>query len=184
MKWLVCLVITSSFVLAWAIPALSDHSDQIAGIQHRNFDGVVTKIESGILFIKTATSTRTIAPKKADRMGLHEAQMGDAVILFINENNVIIDVHKKGGLIHGHGLVTGTMKYVDPMWKEIQVSTPEGMKRFDVDSMTRSKGSRKNNFPEFAPRFGPDWVDLREHNRRGSKAYVEDCATEDLPKVA
>ena len=77
---LVCLVITSSFVLAWAIRALSDHSDQIAGIQHRNFDGVVNKIESGILFIKTATSTRTITQKKADRMGLHEAQMGDAVI--------------------------------------------------------------------------------------------------------
>jgi hypothetical protein len=148
MKWLICLMITSFFVLAGAVPALSDHSDQIAGIQHRNFEGVVTKIESGILFIKTATSTRTITQRKADRMGLHEAQMGDTVILFINENNVVIDVHKKGGLIHGHGLVTGTLEYVDPMWKEIQVSTPEGMKRFDVDSMT---GSKLSVFEEGAP---------------------------------
>jgi hypothetical protein len=46
------------------------------------------------------------------------------------------------------------------------------------------KGSRKNNFPEFAPRFGPDGVDLNEHNRRRSKAHVEDCASEDRPKLA
>ncbi|MEC4680751.1 MAG: hypothetical protein VST67_08640, partial [Nitrospirota bacterium] len=46
------------------------------------------------------------------------------------------------------------------------------------------KGSRKNNFPEFAPRFGSDWVDLREQNRSRSKAYVEDFASEDWPKLA
>ena len=64
MKWLICLVMTGSFLLAGMVPALSDHTDQIAGIQHRNLDGVVNKIESGILFIKTATSTRTITKKK------------------------------------------------------------------------------------------------------------------------
>jgi hypothetical protein len=46
------------------------------------------------------------------------------------------------------------------------------------------EGSRNNNFPEFAPRFGSDWGDLREHNRRRSKAYAEDCASKDRPKMA
>ncbi len=32
-----------------------------------------------------------------------------------------------------------------------------------------AKGSRNNNFLEFAPRFGADWIDLREHNRKRSQ---------------
>ena len=47
-----------------------------------------------------------------------------------------------------------------------------------------SKGSRNNNFTEFAPRFEADWVDLREQNRRRSKVHVEDFASEDRLKMA
>ena len=47
-----------------------------------------------------------------------------------------------------------------------------------------SKGSRKNNFAEFAPGFVPDWGDLREHNRRRRMVDVEDCASENRPKLA
>ena len=46
------------------------------------------------------------------------------------------------------------------------------------------KGSRNNNFPEFEHKFGADWVDLREQNRRRSKTYAEDFASEDRPKMA
>ena len=47
-----------------------------------------------------------------------------------------------------------------------------------------SKGSRNNNFPEFAPRFMSDWVDLRESHRRHRKAEVEDGASENRLKLA
>jgi uncharacterized protein YdeI (YjbR/CyaY-like superfamily) len=46
------------------------------------------------------------------------------------------------------------------------------------------KGPRKNKVTEFAPRFGSDWVDPREQNRRRSQRYVEDFATEKRPKMA
>ncbi len=46
------------------------------------------------------------------------------------------------------------------------------------------KGSRKNHFSEFAPRFMSDWVDLREYNRKRGKVDVEDCASEDRAKLA
>jgi hypothetical protein len=49
---------------------------------------------------------------------------------------------------------------------------------------TEVKGSRNNTFAEFAPKFGVDWVDLREHNRRRRKAYAEDCASKAQPKMA
>ncbi len=34
-----------------------------------------------------------------------------------------------------------------------------------------------------APGFVSDWDDLREHNRRRSKADVEDCASKDRPEM-
>ena len=45
------------------------------------------------------------------------------------------------------------------------------------------KGSCKNTFTEFALRFRADWVDLKEHNRKRGQAYVEDCVSEDRPKM-
>ncbi len=52
------------------------------------------------------------------------------------------------------------------------------------DATSVAKGSRKNNFQEFAPGFVPDWSDLRERNRRRRKDDVEDCASKDRPKMA
>jgi len=49
---------------------------------------------------------------------------------------------------------------------------------------TDPKGSRNHKFPEFAPSFASDSVELREHNRRRRKGDVEDCASEDRPKLA
>jgi len=54
----------------------------------------------------------------------------------------------------------------------------------DSEIWSYAKGSRNNTFPEFEPRFGSDCADLREQNRRRSKAYVEDFASEDRFKVA
>ena len=45
------------------------------------------------------------------------------------------------------------------------------------------KGSRNNNSTEFAPKFRSGWVDLREHSRKRSQAYVEDCASKERPKM-
>ena len=47
-----------------------------------------------------------------------------------------------------------------------------------------AKGSRNNNFPEFAPRFRSGCDDLSEHNRRRSKTYAEDCVSKDRRKLA
>jgi len=46
------------------------------------------------------------------------------------------------------------------------------------------KGSRKNNFPEFAPGFAPDSVATIERIHRRSLGYVEEFAIEERPKMA
>lgn len=118
--------------------AVGHHAGESAGM-HKELSGVVTKIEGGIIFVKTPNALRTISPNKGDRMGLHDVQIGDQVLLVVDTGNVLIDVHKVGNPIHGHQMVTGTLHYADPFWKEIQVSTPEGIKQFDVDTLAGSK---------------------------------------------
>ena len=135
-RWAICF--TGIVFLLLSTSTFGDHAGESAGM-HQQLLGVVTKIDGGIIFVKTPHVVRTISPNKGDRMGLHDVQIGDQVMLVIDAGNVLIDVHKVGNPIHGHHMVTGTLHYADPFWKEVQVSTPEGIKQFDVDSLAGSK---------------------------------------------
>ena len=44
----------------------------------------------------------------------------------VNENNAVIDAHRKGDKAHSHRFVTGNLAYASPDKKEIKVWTPEG----------------------------------------------------------
>ncbi|MBU6478917.1 MAG: hypothetical protein KGS09_00035 [Nitrospirae bacterium] len=108
---------------------------------HHGFSGVFSKIESGVLFIKMPNNLqpRTISPNKADRVGLHEARTGDAVLILVDSGNIMLDVTKEGRAFADHRMIAGTLHYADPYWNEIQISTPEGFERFDVDALAGSK---------------------------------------------
>ena len=117
---------------------------------HHGFSGVISKIESGMLFVKTPDNLqmRTISPNKADRVGLHEAKMGDTVFMLVDSGNVLLDVTKAGQTFADHRMIVGTLHYADPYWNEIQISTPEGFERFDVDALA---GSKLSVYQEGAP---------------------------------
>ncbi len=108
---------------------------------HYVVGGVVSKIQSGMVFVKVPVGLqpRTISPNKADRVGLHEAKVGDPVELWMDEGNVLKDVHKTGAPFVGHRVVVGNLGYTDTYWSEIKLSTPEGVERFDVDTLMGSK---------------------------------------------
>jgi len=115
-------------------------ADEMMGIHH-GLSGVISKIESGVIFVKTPNNLqpRTISPNKADRVGLHEARMGDAVLMLVDSGNILLDVTKAGRAFADHRMIVGTLHYADPYWNEIQISTPEGFERFDVDALAGSK---------------------------------------------
>ncbi len=108
---------------------------------HLGITGVVSKIQSGVVFVKIPVGLRprTISPNKADRVGLHEVKAGDEVVLWMDEGNVLKDVHKAGSSLAAHRLVVGNLDYTDAYWSEIKLSTPEGIERFDVDTLMGSK---------------------------------------------
>lgn len=145
-------VLATVAILVLAIPAgAGEPSQDIVGFAaHHEFSGVITKIESGMLFIHTdyGLQPRTVSPNKADRVGLHDAKVGETVNLLVDSGNVMIDVARTDRFFPDHRFVAGTVHYADPYWQEIQLSTPEGTSTFEVDALA---GNKLSVLPEGAP---------------------------------
>jgi hypothetical protein len=96
---------------------------------HYGFTGVVSKIESGFLFIKSphGLQPRTMSPNKADRVGLHEAKIGDEILLLVDSGNVLLDATTPTRMaMFEHRLLTGRIDYADPYWGESGSPLPKG----------------------------------------------------------
>jgi hypothetical protein len=145
--------VTIVVICAVAVIALTAvaSADELNGAgTHTELNTIVTKIASGVIFVEPfeGLRPRTISPAKADRVGLHEAKAGDEVTLVIDEGNVLVDAHKAGMPAHGHRHMTGNLAYTDVSWKEVQLSTPDGIERYDVDALA---GSRLSLMPDGTP---------------------------------
>lgn len=140
----VVFVVTAGSVAA-------ERVDGAAQSMHYGLSGTVTKIQAGILFIKTpyGLRPRAISPNKADRVGLHNAKIGDPVLMLLDSGNVLLDAGTPTRAdLFEHRLIAGRVDYADPFWSEILLSTPEGSERFEIDTLAASKLSV---FPQGSP---------------------------------
>jgi len=95
-------------------------------------DGTVTKIQSGLIYVKTPTGQFTINAKTAPA----DAAVGDEVSVWVNEENMVIDHHGKEKHMKGtHRLIFGKLIYVGKTKNQIKLSTPEGDKVFPLERM-------------------------------------------------
>ncbi len=135
---------------------------------HYGFSGVITKIQSGMLFVHTDASLqdRTISPNKADRVGLHDAKVGETVNLLVDSGNVMIDVSRTDRFFPDHRFVVGTVRYADPYWQEIQLSTPDGTATFEVDSLAGAKLSTLPDGASVTLELDADNVMIDVHRER------------------
>ena len=142
MRWNACLAVAAIDVFFPVASGWADSTDSpLLGVRSA-VSGQIAKIESGLLFVKTpyGLQLRTISPNKADRVGLHDARVGDEVWLLVDSGNVLLDAARPGGEhFANHKVVAGRIHYADPFWGEIQISTPEGFERFEVDALAGSK---------------------------------------------
>lgn len=92
-------------------------------------DGSISAIRSGVAFVKTPGGHATFP---AAEMGPRDLAVGDEVVLHLNENNTVIDVHKKGERPPSHRFVTGNLTYLSDLKSEIKLWTTEGEKMFSV----------------------------------------------------
>lgn len=111
--------------------AIDEHPHTKSGY-HLTLHGVVTKMQSGLVYVKTPVGQYTINAKTAPS----DAAVGDEVTLWLNEENLVIDHHGKHKNKAGtHRLITGKLIYAGLTKKEIKLWTPEGEKVFPLERM-------------------------------------------------
>ena len=137
---LVSIVVAVGLAWCWSLPVVS-----VAGQgelpTHQQLLTTVEKIQSGLMFFKPTARLghREVSVHKAERMGLSQAKVGDEVILVIDENNLLIDLHRKDVPPAGHHSIAGKLTYSDPLWEVIEITNAGGKQTFAVDE---SAGSR------------------------------------------
>ncbi len=141
MRYVFSVLLTGAFLATGVVPGKAEPMAPFVQAAHYGFSGVIAKIQSGVLFVKTekGLQPRTISPSKADRVGLHEAKVGEQVNLLVDSGNVLIDVSRTDRFFPEHRFIAGTVRYSDPYWSEIQLSTPEGLASYEVDPLAGSK---------------------------------------------
>lgn len=103
---------------------------------HMKVNGVVSKVQPGHTTVKTSWGSMTFSTST----GPNNLEVGEEVEMQVNENNAVIDVHRKGDSGHSHRFVTGNLVYVGLMKKEIKLWTPEGEKVFPLDRLEVKTG--------------------------------------------
>ena len=130
--------IVGSTVLSVVVLVLNGFADQgghgagetHGGGTHMKVSGVVSKIQSDLITVKTPWGQLRIASSTAPK----NLEVGEEVEMQVNENNAVIDVHRKGDPAHSHRFVSGKLAYASKDRREIKLWTPEGEKAFDVQT--------------------------------------------------
>lgn len=97
---------------------------------HLKISGVVSKVQSDVITVKTQWGQMRITSSTAPK----NLEVGEEVEMQVNENNAVIDVHRKGDPSHTHHFVSGKLAYASKDRREIKLWTPEGEKTFDVQT--------------------------------------------------
>jgi hypothetical protein len=130
LRGLLCAVVLGSPLYMLSHPAGADVPGSMAS--HRAISGVVLSERSGLLTVKTETGTQlNISASASSRHGHRLPKVGEEVLLTLDEDDTVIDVHPKGQRGH-HRFVTGKLKYVGKMKREIKLETAEGEKVFPL----------------------------------------------------
>ena len=135
-------IVLGSMVLSLLFLAsygFADEGRTHASRTHMKVSGVVSKVQSTHVIIKTSWGQMTIA-SVATPKGL---EVGEEVEMQVNENNTVIDVHRKGDSAHAHRYITGNLLYVGKMKKEIKLWTPEGEKYSRLTGSRSKQGGLK-----------------------------------------
>ena len=99
---------------------------------HMKVSGVVSKVESKYITVKTTWGSLVITSDTSSK----NLEVGEEVEMTVNENNTVIDVHRKGDPAHAHRFVTGKLVYVGKRRRR----SSSGHRK--VKKFSRSTGSR------------------------------------------
>lgn len=129
-----------------ASPTSANQDRQHRSAAHIEASGVVTKVTPTGIALKTPFANVLLNLNATERSGLSHVKVGDELTVWINEDNIVVDVHRKGHELE-HRLITGKLAYGDKSKTEMKLWTPEGMQTFPI----KQEEARLQNIPEGTP---------------------------------
>ena len=140
------IMIIPSFALAMAllimpVVASSQTADEDAAHMkagHKKVEGVVTGVKSGLYTVKTPSGSYTLNENASIRHGHGAPKVGDAMTLWVNESNMVVDAHPKEQAAKAHSFISGKLESLDNVKSEIKLTTPQGVKSFKIRPETRN----------------------------------------------
>jgi hypothetical protein len=120
----------------------ADEASDHGAVAHMKVSGVVSKVQSGLVHVKTSWGSMTFSLPGSEKL-----KVGEEVEMQVNENNAVIDVHRKGEPAHSHRYVSGALTYTADDRREIKLWTPEGEKTFDVQAGRSKLASMEDGAP-------------------------------------
>ena len=129
-------------VLMIPLDAQSDPADpeEVAHMKagHQKVEGVVIDMKSGLYTVKTSTgATLTLTETAAARTGKAAPKVGDEMILWVNEGNMVMDARLKGQPDKAPRFISGTLASIDNDKSQMTLSTSGGVKSFKLRPESR-----------------------------------------------
>lgn len=136
------LFVIPAAVLMIPVDAQSDPADpdEVAHMKagHKKVEGVVTDVKSGLITVKTPTgATLTLTQDTAARTGKAAPKVGDDMILWVNEGNMVMDASLKGQPVKAPRFFSGTLAAIDNGKSQLTLSTSGGTKSFKLKPESR-----------------------------------------------
>jgi hypothetical protein len=136
------LFVISVAVVMIPLQAQSDPADpeEVAHMKagHKKVEGVVNEMKSGLYTVKTPTgATLTLTEAAAVRRGNGIPKVGDELTLWVNEGNMVIDVHRKGYSKNSHRFISGTLASIDYGKSQLTLLTSGGEKNYTLKPESR-----------------------------------------------
>lgn len=101
------------------------------GSTHVQASGTVTQVTATAITLRTPFAQIVLNVNATVQSGFTHVKVGDDLTVWLSEDNVVVDVHKKGDQLH-HRLITGKLAYGDQAKTQMKLWTPEGMKTFPI----------------------------------------------------
>ncbi len=139
---LLSLFVLPAAVLMIPLDAQADPADseEVGHMKsgHKKVEGVVSEIKSGLYTVQTSTGTTyTLTETAAVRQGRDVPKVGDEMILWVNEGNMVMDAHIKGKHGKAHRFISGTLASLDYGQSQMTLSTSGGEKNFKLKPESR-----------------------------------------------
>ena len=136
------LFVIPAVVLMTPLAAQSNPTDleEVAHMKagHQKVEGVVSEVKSGLYTVRTSTgATLTLTEAAAVREGHRAPKVGDAMTLWVNEGNLVMDARPKGQLGKAPRFITGTLASIDNGASKMTLLTSGGERGFSLRPESR-----------------------------------------------